>query len=130
MSSRRKNFSNLVQITASSSQLQLPNAVGERALFIFGAKIGLKSSKNMLFCILFRPIGRGFLRPPPWLRNCISGIHIFRGFTESFFIIAFWLYAYFTLCGCLQKDTKRPKRIFRRPNFGSRLRTIDLDYSN
>ena len=57
----------LVQITASPSQLLLPNPVG-RAVFIFGAKIGLKSSKNVLFCILFRPM-RGL--QPPWLRSCL-----------------------------------------------------------
>ena len=27
------------------------------AIFIFGAKTGLKSTKNVVFCILFRPIG-------------------------------------------------------------------------
>ena len=35
--------------------------------FIFGAKLGLKSSKNVLFCILFRP------PPPPRLRYCYGG---------------------------------------------------------
>ena len=36
-------------------------------IFIFGAKIGLKSTKNELFCILFRPMGGG-RAAPPWLR--------------------------------------------------------------
>ena len=56
-----KNSTILVQIMASLSQLLLPNPVGG-AVFIFGAKISIKSPKNMLFCILFRPIGG--LEPP------------------------------------------------------------------
>ena len=44
-----------------SRKLLLPNPVGS-AVFIFGAKIGLKSTKNMLFCTLFRPMGAN--RPP------------------------------------------------------------------
>ena len=51
----------LVQTTASPSQFLLPNSDGG-AVFIFGAKIGLKSTKNVLFCILFRPMG-GLERP-------------------------------------------------------------------
>ena len=47
---------------------QIP--LGE-AVFIFWPKIGLKSSKNVRFCILFRPMG-GFEPPhPPWLRYCL-----------------------------------------------------------
>ena len=42
---------------ASTLQLLLQNFVGGGAVFIFGEKIGLKSTKNVLFCILFRPMG-------------------------------------------------------------------------
>ena len=35
------------------------------AVFIFGAKIDLKSTKNVLVCIFFRPMGRLELPPPP-----------------------------------------------------------------
>ena len=59
----KKNSTFLVQITGSPSQLLLPNPVGG-AVFIFGAKVGLKSTKNVLFCILFRPVG-GYSPPPP-----------------------------------------------------------------
>ena len=45
-----------IQMTASTSKLLLPNPVGE-AVFIFGAKISLKNTKHVLFCILFRPMG-------------------------------------------------------------------------
>ena len=40
------------------------------AVFSFSAKIGLKSTKNMRFCILYRPMGGGLgpPSPPPWLR--------------------------------------------------------------
>ena len=56
--SRKKNSTFLLQITASPSQLLLPNPIGG-ATFIFGAKIGLKSTKNVVFSILFRQMGRG-----------------------------------------------------------------------
>ena len=52
----------MVQITASPSQLLIANPIGG-AIFIFGAKIGRKSTKNVLFCILFRPMGSS--SPPP-----------------------------------------------------------------
>ena len=53
----------MVQITASPSQLLIANPIG-RAIFIFGAKIGLKSTKNVEFCIISRPMwgDRKFLR--------------------------------------------------------------------
>ena len=54
----QKNSTILVQIRVSPSQLLLPNPVGG-TVFIFGAKIGLKSIKNELFCILFRPMEGG-----------------------------------------------------------------------
>ena len=40
------------------------------AIFNFSQKIGLKSTKNMRFCILHKPMGGGLEppRPPPWLR--------------------------------------------------------------
>ena len=39
------------------------------AVFNFGAKIGLKSTKNVLLYILFRPMGK-LEPPPPWLCYC------------------------------------------------------------
>ena len=65
----KKNSTFLVQITSRPSQLLLPINIGG-AVFIFGAKIGLKSTKNVLFCILFRPMGGLIALPPPapWLR--------------------------------------------------------------
>ena len=67
MSSRTKKLTILVQITASPSQSLLPNPVGG-AVFIFAAKICLQSTKNVLFCILFRPMGGAVFHCPPWLR--------------------------------------------------------------
>ena len=43
----------MVQITASRLQLLIANPVGG-AIFISGPKIGLKSTKIVVFCILFR----------------------------------------------------------------------------
>ena len=37
---------------------------GRGAIFVLGAKIGLKSTKNVVFCILFRPMGGGGDSPP------------------------------------------------------------------
>ena len=38
------------------------------AIFNFSPKICLKSTKNVRFCILHKPMGG--LSPPPWLRYC------------------------------------------------------------
>ena len=44
------------------------------AIFHFSQKIGLKSTKNMRFCILHKPMG-GLEPPrPPWLRYCIHTV--------------------------------------------------------
>ena len=43
------------------------------SVFIFGAKIGLKSTKNVIFCILFRPM-RG-LQPPLATLLHVNGDH-------------------------------------------------------
>ena len=51
-----KNCTFLVQITASPSQLLIANPIGG-AIFILVAKIGFKRTKNVVFCILFRPMG-------------------------------------------------------------------------
>ena len=45
------------RITASISQLRHPNSFGGGAVFIFSTKLGLKSTKNVRFCILYRPMG-------------------------------------------------------------------------
>ena len=58
----------LGRIAASTSQLRHPNSFGG-AVFIFSAKIGLKITKNVSFCILNRPMGGAQAPPPhpPWL---------------------------------------------------------------
>ena len=43
------------------------------AIFIFEAKIGLKSTKNVLFCILFRPMGGA--RAPPGYATWEDGMY-------------------------------------------------------
>ena len=53
-----------------SKQRQVLHNFGSRiflggAVFIFGAKIGLKSTKNVLFCIFFRPMGGSSSPHPP-----------------------------------------------------------------
>ena len=42
-----------------------PKSFEVGAVFIFGAKIGLKSTRNVLFCIFFRPMGEARAPPPP-----------------------------------------------------------------
>ena len=43
------------------------------AIFSISQKIGLKSTKNMQFCILHKPMGGTRAPPrPPWLRYCIE----------------------------------------------------------
>ena len=42
-----------------------PNPFGGGAVFIFWAKIGVKSTRNVQFCILFRPMGGSSPPPPP-----------------------------------------------------------------
>ena len=56
------------RITTSTSQLRHPISFGG-AVFNFSPKIGLKSTKNVRFCILHKPMG-GSSPPPPWLRYC------------------------------------------------------------
>ena len=53
------------RFTASTSQLRHPISFGG-AVFIFSPKIGLKSTKNVRFCILYRLMG-GLEPPPPTL---------------------------------------------------------------
>ena len=61
------------RITTCTSQLRHPISFGG-AVFNFSPKLGLKSTKNVQFCILHKPMGR--LEPPPpppppsWLRYC------------------------------------------------------------
>ena len=53
---------------ASSSQLRLPNPFGGGAVFIFGAKIALNSTKNVILHT-FQANGEVELPPSPrWLR--------------------------------------------------------------
>ena len=60
------------RITTCTSQLRHPTSFGG-AVFNFSPKIGLKSTKNVRFCILHKPMGGGSSPPPPWLRYCIYG---------------------------------------------------------
>ena len=55
------------------------------AIFHFSQKIGLKSTKNMLFCILHKPMGGARAPPPPpWLRYCWHGnVCRFLGFCPA-----------------------------------------------
>ena len=53
------------RITTSTSQLRHPISFGG-AVFNFSPKIGLKSTKNVQFCILHKPMGGARApRPPP-----------------------------------------------------------------
>ena len=55
------------RITTCTSQLRHPISFGG-AVFNFSPKIGLKSTKNVRFCILHKPMGGS---SPPWLRYWI-----------------------------------------------------------
>ena len=60
------NFKNSsVRSMATPSQLRLPNPFMGGFVFIFRAKLGLKCTKNVRFCILFWPIRGGSSPPPP-----------------------------------------------------------------
>ena len=58
------------RITTSTSQLQHPISFGG-AVFNFSLKIGLKSTKNVRFCILHKPMG-GSSPPAPPLATLLS----------------------------------------------------------
>ena len=53
---------NSLQVQSQSSHILIANANGGD-IFAFSAKIGIKSNKNRVFCILCMPIGRP--NPPP-----------------------------------------------------------------
>ena len=55
------------------------------AVFIFGAKISLKSTRNVLFCIFFRPMGEA-RAPPPWLR--------YRSIVDNCYILTYSIYIF------------------------------------
>ena len=60
----------LFEITSDPWPIIIANTTREGgAIFVFSAKIGLKSAKNGMFCILFRPMGGYSPSPPPplWL---------------------------------------------------------------
>ena len=59
---KKNRVSVWLEITSDPSSIFIANTIEGRAIFVFSAKIGLKSAKLGIFCILFRPI------PPPWLR--------------------------------------------------------------
>ena len=53
------------------------------AVFILGAKIGFKATKNVLFCILFRPMG-GYGSPRPSPLGCATEWSCFaRGHNDA-----------------------------------------------
>ena len=53
--------------------------------FHVGAKIGLKSTRNVLFCIFFRPIGKARApHPPPWLR--------YKSIVDNSYILIYSIY--------------------------------------
>ena len=74
----QKKSSFLVQITSYSHRQSQWGAI-----FIFPAKIGLKSTKNVVFCILFRSM-RG-IEPSSWLRYWSQHIsHCLKPFNKCF----------------------------------------------
>ena len=82
---------NSTSFTTSAPQFRW----GGGAVFIFGAKICLKSTKNALFYILFRPMGGCYSPPPlaPLLLLCMFFI-----FDNIFFSCDFeWGYGFLTL---------------------------------
>ena len=55
------------------------------AIFNFSQKIGLKSTKNMQFCILHKPMGGARAPPaPPWLRYCMKSNFLIPQTSHSF----------------------------------------------
>ena len=58
------------RIATCTSHLRHPISFGG-AVFIFSSKIGLKSTKNVRFCILHRPMGRARAPPPPPLATLL-----------------------------------------------------------
>ena len=72
MSSKTKKLHNSGPNNGKSFTTSVPKSRWGGAVLIFGAKIGLKSTQNVLFCILFRLMGR--LQPPPYIRYSI--IHL------------------------------------------------------
>ena len=76
------------RIAATTSLLRLPNLFGG-AVFIFWAKIGLKSTINVRFCMHFWPMGVLEPSPPPpppfRLRYCACMLCLVR--VNLFFIL-------------------------------------------
>ena len=84
--SQKKAFSQDLQknpvFWSKSHQIHIANPSGG-AIFIFPAKIGLKSTKNVVFCILFRSM-RG-IEPSSWLRYWSQHIsHCLKPFNKCF----------------------------------------------
>ena len=76
---------------------------GGVAVFMLGAKIGLKSIKNALFCILFRPVG-GLL----FLTRAYNGFHtcFTRDYSDHACLISgFYGYITWVNFGLFWKDT-------------------------
>ena len=69
MISKKKRSSGRLSFSGRNHIRSLPNHPRQSkwgGYFRFHCKIGLKSAKNGVFCILFRPMGG--CSPPPWLR--------------------------------------------------------------
>ena len=62
------------QFTTTTSHLRHPISFGG-AVFIFSPKIGLKSTKNVRFCVLYRPMGKA---RPPLLATLLSVLDAVR----------------------------------------------------
>ena len=56
-SSARLKPSFLLEVTPAPWPIAIANTIRGGAIFVFRAKIGLKSAKNGVFCMLFRPMG-------------------------------------------------------------------------
>ena len=94
-SSARLKPSFLVKITTSPWPILIANSNGEGGgtIFVFGAKIGLKITKNVVFCILFRPIeGEGDSLPRPPLATLLvstlffDNLHTKQRFAANYLI--------------------------------------------
>ena len=62
---------NSLQDQSQCTQILIANANGG-AIFAFSAKIGLKNAKNVVFCVLCKPMG-GAIAPPPLTTLLLEG---------------------------------------------------------
>ena len=62
------------------------------AIFHFSQKIGLKSTKNMLFCILHKPMGGARAPPAPPLATLLLTSHVAVHLLQSTIVSNFFYY--------------------------------------